>query len=163
MATEPSSGPTPSSATATGHPRAPATTGTPWMVTTVSRKPSAVCRVSAVPTYRWSTTVPRHAENIAESAITEAPHTTSSGTSTHSGAPKSTAASRQQTPPTTAAPAAARARPHRSPTSPASRQPARPPMPKATKTSSPTVARGAGSSRATRLAVRYAGAQAHTA
>ena len=116
-----------------------------------------------MPTYRWSTTVPRHAENMAESAITDAPHTTSSGTTSQSGPPKASAASTQQVPLTTIAPAAARARPSRSPRTPATRQPASPPSPKATNTTRPTVERGAGSPRAARLAVRYAGAHAHTA
>jgi hypothetical protein len=50
MATAPATGPTASSSTAHRQPTSPNTQGTALIVTTVSRKPIAVCVVSAVPT-----------------------------------------------------------------------------------------------------------------
>ena len=50
MATAPATGPAARSSTAQRQPTSPTTHGTALIVTTVSRKPIAVCVVSAVPT-----------------------------------------------------------------------------------------------------------------
>ncbi len=95
--------------------------------------------------------------------MTAAPQTISSGTSRYAGPPYANAARTQQVPLTSIAPAAARARPNRSPTHPASRQPSAPQRPRDTKTTSPTVPRPGSDPREARLAVRNAGAHAHSA
>ena len=55
------------------------------MVATVSEKPSASCRVSAVPTYLGSPISVTIAENCAESATTAMPHTILTATNSQIG------------------------------------------------------------------------------
>ena len=98
-------------------------------MTTVSRKPTAVWTVSAVPTKRWSAVSLSAVEKTPESAITAAPHTQRNATSSGTGARKKSGDSRQQVPLTARAAMAAGARPKRSEAQPPSRLPANPARP----------------------------------
>ena len=64
---------------------------------TVSRKPSAVCNVSAVPTYLASDASLTIAENCAESATTAIPHTSETSNTTYVW-PNDNAINKQQAP-----------------------------------------------------------------
>lgn len=81
----PSAGPTASRPNASGQPPASRRCGTAAMEKEVSRKPIAVCRVSAVPTACSVASSVASALNCAESATTENPHRTAPATATHTG------------------------------------------------------------------------------
>jgi hypothetical protein len=134
MASAPTTGPGARSRNAYCQPTASARIGTNWMVTTVSRKPTAVCAVSAVPMYRLSATSLSAVEKTPESAMTEAPHTprnTSSGTHV---VENMNGDNRQHAPLTLRAMVAAGARPKRSDAHPPSRHPMTPATPTAANT-----------------------------
>lgn len=106
-------------------------------MTTVSRKPIAVCVVSAVPMKRVSVVSVREAEKTPESAITAAPHTTRKATRTAVGAAKKIGDAMQHAPLITSAVTAAGERPNRSDAQPPMRQPAVPATPMVTNTMTP--------------------------
>ena len=74
IAAMPATGPSASIGNAHRHPTTPTTGGTSWMDTIVSKKPSDVCTVSAVPTACGGTASVTSVLNCAESAITKNPH-----------------------------------------------------------------------------------------
>jgi hypothetical protein len=96
------------------------------MVTTVSENPRASCRVSAVPTYRWSATSVTMVENCAESATTQKPHTSPTATGTHAGAPSVRPMTALAAPEETIATDVSQARPCRSASRPPTTHPAAP-------------------------------------
>jgi hypothetical protein len=81
----PSAGPSASTGKAHCHPATATIAGTAWMVTMVSRKPSEVWSVSAVPTAWLGATSVTMALNWAESATMKKPQTQASATSTRRG------------------------------------------------------------------------------
>src|SRR5262245_30626667 len=89
------------------------------MLIIVSRKPTQICSVNAVPTSVLGLYSETSAENCAESATIENPHTTPNSSSTGSGAPKTRPAASAQDPLVSIAPPAIRAFPQASPQSPA--------------------------------------------
>lgn len=103
--------------------------GTRWIVTTVSRKPIAVCAVSAVPTRRLFAISLSEVEKTPESAMTEPPHTSKNRTKARVGAVKNNGETMQQAALITSAVTAAGLRPKRSDAHPPSRDPARPAIP----------------------------------
>ena len=100
--------------------------GTTWTVTTVSRKPTAVCVVSAVPTRLLSAISLRTVEKTPESAMTAAPHTRRNTTNAGVGAEKNTGEAMQHAPLMRSAVTAAGLRPKRSDAHPPRRLPAAP-------------------------------------
>ena len=78
MAARPASGPSASTQAAYCHPTLVARRGKRSIVTMVSRKPSEVCSVSAVPVASTGARSLTSAENCAESATTAKPHTITS-------------------------------------------------------------------------------------
>ena len=89
IAAMPKAGPSARTGNAQRQPAAAAIAGTIWMVAIVSRKPSEVCSVSAVPTACGGATSVTSALNCAESATTKKPHAHATGTSAHGLASKS--------------------------------------------------------------------------
>ena len=102
------------------------------MLTTVSRKPIAVCAVRAVPTNRVSVVSDRAVEKTPESAMTAAPQTNRKTTSTDVEAAKKIGEATQHAPLIVSATIAAGERPKRSDAHPPRRQPAVPATPIAT-------------------------------
>ena len=84
MAAIPAAGPRASIGKDQAQPTAATRTGTSWMLPMVSRNPSEVCRVKAVPTACRGATSVTMALNWAESATTKNPQTQASGASTQS-------------------------------------------------------------------------------
>lgn len=129
MAIAPIRGPGASSTKAYCQPIRSATTGTSWMLTTVSRKPIAVCAVRAVPTNLLSVVSDRTVEKTPESAITAAPQISRKTMSTHLEAVTKIGEATQHAPLIVSAATAAGERPNRSDTQPPRRQPAAPATP----------------------------------
>ncbi len=92
----------------------------------VSKNPSDVWSVSAVPVYSGGTSSVMHVENCAESAITLAPHTSVITRSTLNGAPADGPMTRAQIPLIAIAPIVSAVRPLRSATHPPATHPAAP-------------------------------------
>ena len=69
----PHAGPNARNANAHCQPSTLTTAGTAWIVTMVSRNPSEVCNIKAVPTESWGATSVTSALNCAESATTKKP------------------------------------------------------------------------------------------
>ena len=87
MAAMPNTGPTARIANAHCQPTRATAGGMIWIVAMVSRKPSEVCSVSAVPTACGGTLSVTSTENCAESAMTKKPHPRAIGTSSSRLAP----------------------------------------------------------------------------
>ena len=132
------------------------------MVTTVNRKPMAVCAVRAVPTNRVSVVSLSEAEKTPESAMTAAPHTNRKTTRTTVGAAKKIGDATQHAPLITSATTAAGERPKRSDAHPPRRHPTVPATPIATNTMNP-VDDAAASPLSSRLATTNTDSQAHRA
>lgn len=107
------------------------------MVTTVNRKPAAVCAVRAVPTNRVSVVSLNAVEKTPESAMTAAPHTTKKTPRIAVGAAKKIGDATQHAPLITSAATATDGRPKRSDAHPPTRHPAVPATPTATNTMIP--------------------------
>jgi hypothetical protein len=99
------------------------------MGTTVSRKPMAVCVVSAVPTKCGSVVSVSEVEKTPESAMTAAPQTNRKATRTTVGAMKNIGDATQHVPLTRSAVTAVAGRPKRSEAHPPRRQPIVPAIP----------------------------------
>src|SRR5262245_36191518 len=89
MTAIPAAGPSASTGKAQRQPNDWTIPGTSWIVTMVSRKPSEVWSVSAVPTAWGGAASVTIALNCAESATTKNPHTATSAATSAGGAPKS--------------------------------------------------------------------------
>src|SRR6267143_811890 len=92
----------------------------------VSRKPTLVCNVNAVPTYADGASSLTAVENCAESATTLIPQSSRSGTSIQSGSPNSTPTVSAQHPDNTIAQLVTHVRPSRSAYFPPSQLPIAP-------------------------------------
>ena len=108
------------------HPTHSAAADVSLIDTIVSRNPRQVCTVRAVPRYSSSVVSETMAENCAESATTETPHTAASRRSTPNGAWNAGTVSAQQVALTIMAHAATLARPRRSAENPAATAPIAP-------------------------------------
>jgi hypothetical protein len=108
------------------------------MLIIVSRNPAQTCSVSAVPTCVRGLNSLTSAENCAESATTENPHTIASANSHQGAAPKTKPDTAAHTPLTSMAAPATRALPHVSAQNPAIAHPAAP-VPMATNATSEPV------------------------
>ena len=113
---------------AAGQPAAATASGTSWIETIVSRKPTEVWMVNAVPVYSGGLSSVIEAENWAESATTETPQTSKTAVSSGSGAVCKTATSSAMLPLTIIAALVVIVRPMRSALAPATRHPI-PPLP----------------------------------
>src|SRR5688572_19837679 len=122
----PNAGPSANSGNANFQPTMATMGGTSWMEIVVSRKPTDVCSVSAVPTACGGTTLVTSVENCALSAITATPQTRTSSVSSGSDRPKTSGVSNAQLPLTAIAPATKRAYPTRSAIAPPQMHPTAP-------------------------------------
>ena len=132
------------------------------MVTTVSKKPVAVCAVRAVPRNRVSVVSLSTVEKTPESAMTAEPHTKRKTTRSSVGPAKNSGDAKQQVPLITSAATAAGGRPKRSDAHPPSRHPMVPATPIAPNAMNP-VDPTAVSPRAARPATTNIGSQVHRA
>ena len=96
------------------------------MLTIVSRKPIDTCNVSAVPTACASTLSVTSTENCAESAITNQPQTSATGTTSHQLMPYTAPIASAQLPLTAMETVTSHSRPRRSDASPPQMHPAAP-------------------------------------
>ena len=105
-------------AKAHGQPMVRTIGGTSWMEMVVSRNPSDVCSVSAVPTACGGALSVTSTLNWALSAMMKKPHTSATGVSSQSERPKERPTRAQQTVLTESAMMTSRGRPMRSATAP---------------------------------------------
>src|SRR2546430_3997767 len=140
-----------------------ATHGKRQIVRQVSRNPRLVCRVSAVPTRSRGASSLTDAENCAESATTDTPQTSSTGSSSASVCPNTVPTARAQAPESASATLVTSVRPQRSAYFPPSQQPAAPLPTTANVTSAIEPAGGDTPVRACSLAATNAAIQVHIA
>ncbi len=119
MATMPTIGPRAKTGKAHCQLQASTSSGTNRIVTRVSMKPSAVCRVRDVPRVSSSVVSVTMVENCAESATMLAPQISKTGTTMSGDSPKSNGVASAQAPEIAKDPPATRVRPKRSDNLPA--------------------------------------------